>query len=333
MTTDDLYRLLRVGHAQAQGIVDTIAEPLLVLDASLCVQAASRSFYETFGVDNYDTIGRPIYELGNGQWDIPELRRLLEEVIPKTSAIIDYEVEHDFPQLGRRTMLVTARTLHQANGGSRSMLLSITDATEQHRRDLGKDLLLSELRHRMKNLLGVIQALARLTATAGRSAEEYRDAFMGRLAALIEAENLVYDEQEGTDLKQLIERIFAPYLANPDAVEFKPGGAVDLSPRSTSALSLVLHELATNAAKYGSLSAPGGRLQITWLLEDANTRLRLIWVESGGPPVTPPASTSFGTTLIQSTISNLQGHLEQEYAAEGYRAEIVIPLGNASPEV
>lgn len=152
-------------------------------------------------------------------------------------------------QLGRRTMLVTARALHQANGGSRSMLLSIADATEQHRRDLVKDLLLGELRHRMKNLLGVIQALARLTSTQGRSAEEYRDAFMGRLAALIEAENLVYDEQEGTDLKKLIERIFAPYLANPDAVEIKLGGAVDLSPRSTSSLSLLLHEMATNAAK------------------------------------------------------------------------------------
>ncbi|WIW90239.1 hypothetical protein K3M67_19510 (plasmid) [Sphingobium sp. V4] len=80
MNTDDLYRLLRTSHAQAQGIVDTVAEPLLVLDASLCVQAASRSFLEAFGVNSYETIGQPVYELGNRQWDIPELRRLLEEV-------------------------------------------------------------------------------------------------------------------------------------------------------------------------------------------------------------------------------------------------------------
>jgi len=97
MNRDDLYRLLRVSHAQAQGIVDTIANPLLVLDAGLIVQAANRSFFKTFGVDREETIGRPVYELGEGQWDIPELRRLLEEVIPKSAAIINYHVEHDFP--------------------------------------------------------------------------------------------------------------------------------------------------------------------------------------------------------------------------------------------
>src|SRR5690606_11302041 len=90
MNMEDLYRLLRSGHVQAQGIVDTISDPLLVLDSNLCVLAASRSFFETFKVDRYETIGHPIYELGDRQWDIPELRRLLEDVIPKATALIDY---------------------------------------------------------------------------------------------------------------------------------------------------------------------------------------------------------------------------------------------------
>lgn len=332
MNTDDLYRLLRTNHAQAQGIVDTVVEPLLVLDASLCVQAASRSFFKTFDVDSYETIGQPVYELGNGQWNIPELRHLLEEVIPKASAVINYEVEHDFPHLGRRTMLLTARTLHDPNGGGRSMLLSIVDVTDQHRRDTAKDLLFGELRHRMKNLLGVIQALANQTSTADRSAGEYRDAFMGRLSALIEAEDLAYGEQVETDLKELIERIFAPYSANPEAVALEPGGAVDLGPRSTTSLALVLHEMTTNAAKYGALSEPGGQVRISWLVEDGK-KLRLNWAENGGPPVTAPATTGFGSSLIESTIIyGLRGQLEQQYAADGYRAEIVIPLGSASPE-
>ena len=116
MDTDDLYRLLRTSHAQAQGIVDTIVDPLLVLDADLCVQAAGRSFFKTFQVDRYETIGRRIYELGDGQWDIPELRRLLVEVIPRSAAVIDYRVEHAFPGLGQRTMLATARTTGMAMG-------------------------------------------------------------------------------------------------------------------------------------------------------------------------------------------------------------------------
>src|SRR5690242_1481526 len=93
MNTEDLYRLLRIGHVQAQGIVDTVADPLLVLDESLCIQNASRSFFQTFKVDRDETIGQRIYDLGNGQWNIPELRRLLTDVIPKASAVIDYEVE------------------------------------------------------------------------------------------------------------------------------------------------------------------------------------------------------------------------------------------------
>ena len=94
-----------------KGIVDTVADPMLVLDGSLCVRSASRAFFETFKVDRYEIIGQHIYELGNGQWDIPELRVLLLDVIPKSTAVVNYKVEHDFPGLGRRTMLLTARTL------------------------------------------------------------------------------------------------------------------------------------------------------------------------------------------------------------------------------
>ena len=111
MNLEDLYRLMRVAHVQAQGIVDTGREPLLVLDAGLCVLAASRSFFEVFRVDRDETLGRHLYELGEGQWDIPDLRHLLEEVIPKSAAVEGYEVEHDFPHLGRRTMRLDARKL------------------------------------------------------------------------------------------------------------------------------------------------------------------------------------------------------------------------------
>jgi len=333
MNTDDLYRLLRTGHAQAQGIVDTIADPLLVLDATLCVQAASRSFFESFGVDRYETIGQKVYELGNGQWNIPELRRLLEEVIPRATAIINYEVEHEFPTLGRRTMLLTARTLFNPDGGSHTMLLAITDVTERHHRDMAKDLLFGELRHRMKNLLGVAQSLARQTTTDGRTAEEYRDAFMARFAALIEAEDLAFAEQNETGLQTILERIFAPYSVNPEAVAIVPGPQAELAPRTVMSLYLILHELATNAVKYGALSEPAGQVRVGWSVEDANRKLRLNWSESGGPPVTTPARTGYGTELVRATVTyTLRGQLEQHYAPKGSRAEIVIPLGSASPK-
>ena len=107
MNLEDLYRILRTTHVQAQSIVDTVRVPLLVLDRELRVVAASRSFFEAFCVERDETIGRPLYELGERQWDIPDLRHLLEAVIPRSRAVEGYEVEHEFPHLGRRTMLST----------------------------------------------------------------------------------------------------------------------------------------------------------------------------------------------------------------------------------
>jgi two-component sensor histidine kinase len=327
MNTEDLYRLLRTGHLQLQAIVDTVEDPPLVLDGSLCVQNSSRSFFEKFNVDRYETIGKHIYDLGNGQWDNLELRRLLSEVIPKSAAVINYEIEQDFPGLGRRTMLLTARRLRHPDNGGHSLLLSMVDATDRLRQDAEKDMLFGELRHRMKNLLGV----ARQTTTAGRSAEEeYRDDFLGRFGALVEAQDLAFSEREDAGLAALLERILSPYAANPEAVVIEPGAPVVLGPHTIMSLSLVLHELATNAAKYGALSVAGGQVRVSWRVEEDNSRLRLNWVESGGPPVSPPAKTGYGTKLIQSsTTYSLSGQVEQKYAAGGLEAEIVIPLGSA----
>ena len=328
---EDLYRLLRSSHVQAQGIVDTVPDPLLVLDESLCIQAASRSFFETFAVDRFETIGQHIYELGNGQWDIPELRRLLGEVVPKSTAVIDYAVEHEFPHLGRRTMLVTARTLHHPDKASRSLLLSIVDVTERHSRDAARDMMFGEIRHRMKNLLAVAQSIARQTATEGRSAEEYRDDFLGRFGALVEAQDLSLAEHKETNLGTLLERILSPYATDPEAVVIQRGDDVDLGSRALLSLGLVVHELATNAAKYGALSVSGGHVHISWLVDQANNQLRLKWVETGGPPVIPPTKTGYGSQLIQyATTYSLGGKVEQNYAPTGLEAEIAIPLAKPS---
>ena len=106
------------GRALAQAIVDTVREPLLVLDRELRVVAASRSFYETFQADREETQGRLLYTLGDGQWDIPALRTLLEKIVPEHSVMDDYEVEHEFPKIGRRTMLLNARTVISENSAA-----------------------------------------------------------------------------------------------------------------------------------------------------------------------------------------------------------------------
>jgi len=116
----------------AQNIVDTVREPLLILDTTLRVRSANRAFYQTFQVSPAETEGRLIYELGNGQWDIPDLRTLLEDIVPKSSVFDDFELEHTFPAIGRRVMLLNARKL-QAGQHGELLVLAMEDVTERRR--------------------------------------------------------------------------------------------------------------------------------------------------------------------------------------------------------
>ena len=125
------------GHSLAEAIVDTVREPLVVLDRDLRVIAASRSFYRTFAAEPRNTQGRKLYELGDGQWNIPALRTVLEDVIPKHRIVEAYEVEHEFPTIGRRVMLLNARQVFDEDGEGSALLLAIEDVTQ--RRDTERE--------------------------------------------------------------------------------------------------------------------------------------------------------------------------------------------------
>ena len=115
----------------AESIVETVREPLLVLDADLKIISANRNFYRTFKVTPGETIGSFIYDLGNKQWDIPKLREMLETILPQKTTFDDYEVEHDFSTIGKRIMLLNARQIERVLGKERLILLAIEDITER----------------------------------------------------------------------------------------------------------------------------------------------------------------------------------------------------------
>jgi signal transduction histidine kinase/DNA-binding response OmpR family regulator len=137
----------------SQNIVDTVREPLLMLDTTLRVHSANRAFYQTFHVSLDETENRLIYELGNGQWDIPALRTLLEDIIPKSSVFSDFELEHTFPVIGRRVMLLNARQLKAGNHGE-LLVLAMEDVTERRRaeEDVAKAKETAEAANRTKSL-------------------------------------------------------------------------------------------------------------------------------------------------------------------------------------
>ena len=129
----------------AESIINTVREPLIVLDQDLRVVTASRSFYEVFKVKPEKTIGQLIYDLGNKQWDIPKLRELLETILPQKASFDNYEVEHDFTTIGRRIMLLNARQIQQALGKERIILLAIEDITERKEIETGLEKTRKEL--------------------------------------------------------------------------------------------------------------------------------------------------------------------------------------------
>jgi PAS domain S-box-containing protein len=164
----------------ADDIVDTVREPLLVLNADLRVRRANRSFYRTFHVAPGDTEGRLVYELGDRQWDIPALRRLLEEVLPQNTAFDDFEVAHDFESIGRKVMLLNARRVYRESNRTESILLAIEDITERRRvedalaaqqewqrvtlRSIGDAVITTDVESRVTYLNPVAEALTGWTA-------------------------------------------------------------------------------------------------------------------------------------------------------------------------
>jgi two-component system cell cycle sensor histidine kinase/response regulator CckA len=141
----------------AESVINTVREPLLALDQDLRVVKVSRSFYQFFKVEPEETVGRLIYDLGNKQWDIPKLRELLETILPQQTTFDDYEVEHEFATIGRRTMLLNARQIEQVMGKERIILLAIEDITERKEAE-GERLKLERQLHQSQKLesLGIL---------------------------------------------------------------------------------------------------------------------------------------------------------------------------------
>jgi two-component sensor histidine kinase len=207
--------------------------------------------------------------------------------------------------------------------------MAFVDATAQQKKEADHAILVGELRHRVKNLLGVVQALARQTMTKGRTGEEYRDAFLGRLNALVAAHELDVSESDGIEVRELIDITLTPYRSGSGRTISAQGPSVSLSPAQTFSMSMILHELATNAAKHGALSSPGGKVKLVWQIEsrEAGRRLKLRWEEQGGPPVAAAGPPGFGTRLIEFAMRHdLGGEAELSSPSNGFKAELEVPI-------
>ncbi|HEU5016626.1 MAG TPA: HWE histidine kinase domain-containing protein [Pseudolabrys sp.] len=227
------------------------------------------------------------------------------------------------------TFLLSAGPLVDENKVNVGSIVTLTDITERKRAEEQQTTLVAELNHRVKNILAVVQSVAAQTVRSSDSLETFSDTFAGRLKALAIAHDILTQTRWiGIGLNELLARVLAPYRSAEGTRVSISGPAILLPAHAVLPFSMVLHELTTNAAKYGALSTPRGKIEITWQLNDSiNRSVELVWQEREGRRFKGGATMGFGTKLIDYVISHdLDGSTKVYFDPAGVRWEITFPV-------
>ena len=325
---------LRDSEERYRLIVDSARDyAIFTTDLKGRITTWNRGAREVLGWEEADAIGRPnaiLYTPEDHLVGVPEAE--MAEALAKGRA------EHDRWHLradGVRiwgTEVVTP--LQDANGVTHGFLKILRDRTTQKREEEQRRLLLAELNHRVKNTLAIVQSFVTQTARGTASAAVLREALGTRLDALATLHDLLTREAwRGTGLADVVYATLAPYDDNVEHAQVR-GPELRLVPNAALVLSMALHELATNAAKYGALSVPDGRVEVTWRLDRpaegaGSAMLDLLWRECGGPPVAPSPRRGFGSRLIEASVTyQLGGTVRLAFKPEGVECRFQVPLSN-----
>ncbi len=309
-------------NADLQNLFDSSNVATVFLDAQLVIRSYTPAISKLFNILSSDR-GRPLTDL-TGQIELPELAADVREVMSGRH-LIERKVDINS---GATNYLIRVTPYQNTQGLTEGATVSFIDVTGLTRAESQLRVMVSELQHRTRNLLGVVQAIARQTIGRGGSLDAYRE----RLSALGRVQGLISHAAENTiELRQLIElELQAHGVADGDRVALE-GPPVPLPLDHVQALALVLHELATNAVKYGALQSETGELAVHWCLmgePPASRSLLIVWRESGVEmPSNVAERQGFGRQLIQNSLAaSLRANTELVFASDGVRCRIVMPF-------
>ncbi|WP_395773604.1 PAS domain S-box protein [Agrobacterium pusense] len=290
-------------------------DAIMGIDLDMKITSWNAAAEKLYGYSQDEIVGRSVLMLvPDGRQE--EEPRILTEV--KAGRFVEpYETQRRRKDGRLVEVLLSVSPIRDANGRVIGASKTAHDITARKDAERLKSILVNELHHRVKNVLATVTAIARQTLGRDKANHEEVEAFTSRLASLSRAQDLlVHADWQHADLKAVMQQALSPYPVD----AFQIGGpSVPLPPRAVVSLSLALHELATNAAKYGALSAPGGQVSISWQFEPlVDNRLRIVWEERGGPEVAPPRRRGFGSTLIERLLSaELKGETKFVYEKSG----------------
>ncbi|HEX8533829.1 MAG TPA: PAS domain S-box protein [Allosphingosinicella sp.] len=319
---------LREAKERLAATYESVLAGIAEVDAEGHFLRVNEAFCTITGYSREELLAKDIADITHPEDREREAAKLAAQV---KGEVDHYETEKRYVRAdgGVICVAVTSSTVRDSTGAFAYGVRMVQDITERVEGDRQKKLLLNELNHRVKNTLSTVQALVTQTARSCTTAAEFRSRFEPRLLALSTAhDRLTRNEWLGVRLAEIVEEELSVHRTE-DRSLTADGPPLVLPPKISLSLSLALHELATNAAKYGSLSGPGGAVTVSWEVEDAGDRtplLRLRWIESGGPLVVPPQSSGFGTRLLKVTAAELGGEMNADYLPSGLRWDLRFAL-------
>ncbi|MGA3302433.1 MAG: response regulator [Methylovirgula sp.] len=270
----------------AQCIVDTIRDPLVVLEQDMTIVTASKAFFTIFGITEEAARGLRLSELGQHQWDVPALRHLMEKVLPENKPIERFEIEDNFPGLGRRVFNLNARKIVQPGNHVTRMLLVFEDITDRKQRERDALSLTNEISHRIKNNLQIVVGLIAYEArsTAAPCVQGYK-AMEARIGAIAQLYDLISQSSHGRAiavdayLREIAKTMSASLLGNTSGIKIEvEAQALDIDPDNAVPFGLLVNELATNAVKH---AFPDGIGRVVLSVERVGDHIELTVADDG----------------------------------------------------
>lgn len=289
------------------------------LDRNLGIRSFTPAASKFFHLIPSDA-GRPLTDLA-GHLAYPEFKDDIQAVFD-TGEMIEKRLTRD--QEGAH-YLVRLIPYREAGTAIRGVVVTIIDVTGIAEAEEHQKILIAELNHRVKNMLAVVISIVGQMATRASSLEAFQTALIGRLHSMARAFALLSrDNWTEASLGEIVRQELAPFDMGRIAIQ---GPNINLKPRESLSISMLVHELATNAAKYGALSVPSGRIEIEWSTTESEGRFNLFWRERNGPKIAESTQPGFGLTLVEREVQyNLRGKAEIDFEPDGLAVALEIPL-------
>jgi PAS domain S-box-containing protein len=322
-----LGQRLRDLQFYTRSLIESNIDALMTTDPSGIITDVNKQMEALTGRTRDELIGAPF----KSHFTDPKRAEAAIKLVLRERKVTDYELTARARDGKQTVVSYNATTFYDRGRKLQGVFAAARDVTERKEDEAQLRFLMRELFHRSKNLLAVIQAIARQTARYSGSAESFLEKFNARLQALAMSHDILFKEEgQSASLADLVGQQLAPYLDSRESQVSVEGPTVLLKPDAAQNLGFALHELATNAAKYGALSVPEGRVSIAWRLlpEAGGNGVELDWVESCGPAVVKPTHRGFGSMVIERNLAReLDTQVELSFPAEGVQCKILLPPG------